>query len=257
MIHLHYKHLGDGEPLIVLHGLFGSSDNWSTLGKRWSTDLSVYLADLRNHGRSPHTTGHSIPEMVQDVVQLLDELELEDAHLLGHSMGGKVVMELALQHPDRVRSLVVADMAPRKYPRGHDDILRALHAVDMSEMEKRSDIEARLSDFISQKSIVYFLAKNVARTKEGFRWKMNLEVLDRDYEKILQANSEDKSYNKKTLFLRGEKSDYIRAEDETLIRRLFPKAEIKTIPDAGHWLHAEQQDLFYEAVLNFIKDGAE
>jgi len=251
-VKLNYKQMGSGQPLIVLHGLFGSLDNWMTLGRRWSEDFSVYLLDLRNHGRSPHTPEHTLNAMADDVIDFMDGQNLQSASVLGHSMGGKVVMELALKHPERIRSAIIADMGPQEYERGHDQIFKALQSVDFSVIEQRSDITDQLKKFISNPGVVAFLAKNAARSGQGFHWKMNLDVLESGYENILRPIISDQPYEKKVLVLKGEKSPYVTPEAELMLLDLFPRVEIRTLPEAGHWLHAEQPELFYEKVHDFL-----
>lgn len=254
-VDLNFKKMGRGRPLIVMHGLFGSLDNWMTLGKRWSEDFSVYLVDLRNHGKSPHAVSHTIQTMAEDVISFLDQQNLENAAVLGHSMGGKVAMELALQFPERIQSLIVADMGPQQYARGHDQIFEALQAVDIDNAEQRSDITDQLQQYIAEPGIIAFLAKNAVRTENGFRWRMNLDVLEAEYEGILQPTVSQRSYDKRVLVLKGEKSPYITDESEAEFRVLFPRVEIVTIPRAGHWLHAEQPEIFYEKVRQFLLSG--
>lgn len=251
-IKLNFKQMGSGRPLIVLHGLFGSLDNWMTLGRKWSEDFSVYLLDLRNHGRSPHTSEHTLEGMARDVIEFMDQQNIQSAAILGHSMGGKVVMELALKHPDRIRSAIIADMGPQQYERGHDQIFEAFHSVDFSVVKQRRDITHQLEKIVPNPGIVAFLAKNAVRTDQGFRWRMNLDALESGYENILQPIVSDHPYENKVLVLKGEKSPYVTQEAELMLLDLFPRAEIQTIPEAGHWLHAEQPELFYKSVREFL-----
>ncbi len=251
-MHLYHKTFGQGHPLIILHGLLGSSDNWQTLGKKLAEDYMVYLVDLRNHGRSPDMDTHSYPEMVEDLRAFLEENWIHEAHVLGHSMGGKVAMQLALTYPDLVDKLVVVDIAPRAYEPGHEIIFKALKAVDIDTLTSRGEAEEAMEPFIPQKGVRQFLLKSLKRTDDGFAWKMNLKVLDRDYENIIQAVESKDPFPGPTLFVAGGKSDYLTESDEPMIRELFPKARIEVIPGAGHWVHAEAPGALLELLRNFL-----
>lgn len=255
-VDLNFKHMGSGPPLIVMHGLFGSLDNWMTLGRKWSEDFSVYLIDLRNHGKSPHTSSHTTEEMAEDVIAFMDQQNLDSVAVLGHSMGGKVAMELALRFPDRIDSLIVADMGPQEYPRGHDRIFEGLQGVDFSQIEQRNDISDQLARYIKEPGTIAFLAKNAVRTDHGFRWRMNLDVLEQDYENILKETVSEKSYDKRVLVLKGGKSPYVTEESRSLLHKLFPQVEIESLSGAGHWLHAEEPEIFYEKVKEFLLSAA-
>ncbi|GAA5220200.1 alpha/beta fold hydrolase [Membranihabitans marinus] len=251
-ISLNFKELGEGKPLIVLHGLFGSLDNWSSLGRQWAEYNRVFLVDLRNHGKSPHTADHNYPAMANDIVDFIDQHQLSDVTLLGHSMGGKVVMETALQRPDLVAQLIVADMSPRPFPRGHDDIFEAMNALDFSSITSRKEIETVLMEKLQDIGVVLFLSKNIKRSSNGFEWKFNKSVLEDSYENVLMPVQSSGIFDKPTLFLKGENSNYIRSEDRESIVQLFPQAQIKTIFNAGHWLHADNPKQFFDEVSLFI-----
>lgn len=251
-ISLNFKELGKGKPLIVLHGLFGSLDNWSSLGRQWAEKNRVFLVDLRNHGKSPHTADHNYPVMANDIVDFIDQHQLSDVTLLGHSMGGKVVMETALQRPDLVAQLIVADMSPRPFSRGHDDIFEAMNALDFSSITSRKEIETVLMEKLQDLGVVLFLSKNIKRSPDGFEWKFNKLVLEQSYENILKPIQASATFDKPTLFLKGENSNYIRSEDEKNIVQFFPQAQIKTVLNAGHWLHADNPKQFFEEVSLFI-----
>lgn len=255
---LHHKILGKGEPLLILHGLFGSSDNWQTLGRRFAEKNTVFLIDLRNHGRSPHLPTHTYPELAEDLEQFLDEHYIHTCSVLGHSMGGKAAMQTALFYPERIEQLVVVDMAPRAYSGGHEQIFMAMRSLDLEHLDSRKVAEQELMEQISDKGIVQFLMKNLSRKSEGgFEWKPNLEILYRDYGAIL-AEMEDSGtpFPGRALFLKGERSNYVTPEDDNDIKLLFPKARISSIPSAGHWIHAEQPDLLFEEVRSFL-DGSD
>lgn len=251
---LNYKSLGQGEPLIVLHGLFGTLDNWQTLAKAWAEDYLVYLVDLRNHGRSPHVDGLSYPSMAQDLSEFMEQNWIHKAHVLGHSMGGKVAMELALTYPDLVDKLIVVDIAPRPYAPGHDDVFAALFAVDLQKLESRQEAEAILEKHLDEWGVRQFLLKNLSRTKEGgFEWKMNLPVIYRDYARILEPPTETEPFEGPSLFIRGAASRYVKDEDMLRIQELFPRSTLSTVPGAGHWVHADQPEILKKLVVDFLQ----
>lgn len=248
---LHARTIGSGPPLVILHGLFGSSDNWQTLAKRFGDSRTCHLLDLRNHGRSPHYDTHAYPAMAADVIAYLDARDITDAAVLGHSMGGKVAMQLALHYPARVSRLGVVDMAPRAYTRGHDDIFAAMRSLPLSGKRSRAALDALLQPHISEPGIRLFLLKNLRRTADGYAWKINLDIIERDYANILEPITGD-PYTKPALFLRGADSAYVRDADGPLILALFPGAELVTVPGAGHWVHAEQPQALANAVEGFL-----
>ena len=250
---LHAKIMGQGPALLVLHGLFGTSDNWVSLARDWAKHYTVILPDLRNHGRSPHHPEMGYEAMTDDLLRLLEREWVHRAFVIGHSMGGKVAMHLALGHPDLVERLLVADIAPKAYPGGHEEIFRALQGLPVAELTNRPEAEELLLASIPDEAVVQFLLKNLARAEEGgFRWKMNLEAIARHYPAILAAVPADASYDRPTLFLRGERSRYILDDDLPAIREQFPASRLETIPGAGHWLHADRPALFDVAVRDFL-----
>ncbi len=251
---LNYKEFGNGSPaLVILHGLFGSLDNWQTLARRFSVHWRVITLDLRNHGRSPHDPDVSIEAMVEDLCQFADDHGLDAFYLLGHSMGGKVAMAYALQYPALVRKLIVVDIAPKAYLRGHDDVFRAMFAVDLEKIKTRADAEEQMKPIIPSFAIRQFLLKNLKKDGTGrWVWRHNLRALYDGYEKILRPVEADWPFDRPALFLRGELSPYIAPGDEPDILAMFPQARFVTIPGAGHWVHAEAPDRFYEAVHRFL-----
>ena len=251
---LNYKTYGDGFPLVILHGLFGNLDNWSTIARRWAEDYRVILVDLRNHGRSPHADEMTYPLMAEDLAAFLEEQGVDRCHLLGHSMGGKVAMQTALSYPTLVEKLVVVDMAPRPYGRGHDDVFAALHALDPASLQDRREAEEQMKPHMEDAGVRMFLLKNLARDgEEGFRWRMNLQVLDRDYENLIApVGTLGQDFPRPALFVRGGKSGYVKDADIDGIRYLFPAATIETVADAGHWVHAEAPDELYGLVRGFL-----
>lgn len=256
MIQLNYKQYGtSGETLIILHGFLGSLDNWHTLSTEWAkAGLTVYAIDQRNHGKSPHTATHTIHDMVEDLYDFMFEHHIDTATILGHSMGGKVAMQFALSYPEKTTRLIVADMSPRAYKHGHDDVFNAIKNVNLSLITSRKEAEEAMMPFLGDFGTRQFVLKNLERTPEGsYQWKFNFDTLYRDYEDILNPTPIGKQYEGAVLFLRGGLSLYIKDKDMALIQSLFPNASLKTIADAGHWLHAEQPKAFYEAVLDFMR----
>ena len=254
VIPLHHQVYGQGSPLIILHGFLGSSGNWHTISKNaFSPHHRVFALDLRNHGRSPHKSDFDYPSMAADVLAFMDEQGLDQASVLGHSMGGKVAMYLALHHTTRVSSIIVADMAPREYPPSHLQILAALRSLDLSSFNSRKTIDDALAGSIPEWGVRQFLLKNLDSRGDGvYEWKNNLEVLEEKYENILVAITSDAPFLKPALFLKGSKSNYVKEEDLVDIEKLFPAFTINEIQGAGHWVHAEAPASFSEAVLQFL-----
>jgi pimeloyl-ACP methyl ester carboxylesterase len=252
---LNYKKLGSGPHLIILHGLFGSLDNWMTLGKQWSEAYTVWLIDQRNHGKSPHTEAFSYPLMAADLHAFFEAEGIEQAIVLGHSMGGKTAMEFSVHFSDKVKQLIVVDIAPVAYEVHHYPIIRALESVELETIDSRQQAEEELSKQISEAGVRQFLLKNLERKKVGgYRWKFNLPVLSREIVPISAYDVPQGKYEGETLFVKGAKSDYIVDENRETIREKFPAARVVTIKGAGHWVHAEQAEAFYTAVSTFMKD---
>ncbi len=248
---LFYRETGQGTPLIIQHGLFGAGDNWLTAARLLEDSYRVILPDARNHGQSPHDSSFNYKAMAQDFVELLDQLGLESALFAGHSMGGKAVMQLAVSQPERVQNLAVVDIAPRFYPVHHQTILKAFAAIDLQNLKSRKEADDAMAAYIQDVSTRQFLLKNLTRAEEGgFAWKLNLPVIEEQIENVGEALPEEAHYEKPTLFIGGSKSDYIRKEDEALIKTHFPQARIEMIAGAGHWVHAEKP----EAVAQLLKD---
>ncbi len=250
---LNFKVFGEGEPLIILHGLFGSLDNWQGIAKELSDRFRVYIVDQRNHGRSPHSEVMNYEVMANDLLELMDDQNLQTAHVMGHSMGGKTAMKFALTYPERCNKLIVVDIAPKAYPPGHEEIFRALFALDPSKISSRAEADRQLSRYIDNVNIRLFLLKNLQRTPDGhFAWKMNLPVLYKNYKHITEAIEASQPFDHPTLFIRSETSSYILDSDIAEIRRLFPKARIVTIKNTGHWIHAEAPEAFLQTVRAFL-----
>ena len=262
---LFYRKEGSGAPLVIVHGLYGSSDNWMNIGKRLAEKYTVYMIDQRNHGRSPFADDNTYDSMKADLVAFFEKQNIERATLLGHSMGGKVAMWFAADYPERVDKLVIADIAPKDYLQMkedgqfylHQNILLAMQEINFSEIKIRNDVDDRLAEKIDDKRIRQFLLKNVVKDKKTkqYKWRVNVEVLYDYLEEIV--NGVNKSWfddripitSYPVIFIRGLKSKYILPEDEPLIKEIYPEATIVDIPEAGHWLHAEQPKKFMKAVM--------
>lgn len=248
---LHYKKMGSGQPLIILHGLFGSSDNWQTHGKKLSDYFEVYLVDQRNHGKSDWSDAFSYELMAADLFEFVQEHNLEDFILMGHSMGGKTAMYFAQEHEDLLEKLIVVDMGVKSYPVHHDRILEGLKSLDLSIIDSRGDAQKALAEYIDDASIRQFLLKNLYwKSKGQLAWRINIPVLDKKINEIVKELP-DKEVLTDTLFMRGGKSNYILEEDTEQIKSYFPVSEIYSIESAGHWIHAEAPTEFIEKVLGY------
>ena len=248
---LHYRELGEGKPLIILHGLFGFSDNWQTHGKKLAEYFNVFLIDLRNHGHSDWNDDVSYQAMADDVYEFCKEKELEEVLLVGHSMGGKVAMQFAIDHEEILEKLVVVDIGFKEYPMHHQHILAGINAIDLFSISSRREAEKQMSQHIDNVGIKQFLLKNIYWVEKGkMAWRMNIKVLERDIEKILVPIPVDE-ISTPTLFIRGAMSNYILEEDIEGIEEHFIDVEVKTIEDAGHWVHAEQPEEFLDTLLSF------
>ena len=251
---IHSTIFGSGHPLIIVHGLFGSSDNWATLGKRFSSQFEVHLVDVRNHGRSFHSYEMNYSVIVDDVLYYMQEKNIEHSYFIGHSMGGKIVMELAMKYPDTIDKLVVADIAPKSYPNHHQYIFNALKSIDFSIYTSRKSIDEKLSKSIKNSSVRQFLTKNLYWKIPGQQlgWRFNLDALNKHYLDLMKGLNGDRNFTKETLFLKGKHSEYILDSDQELLAKHFPNYELKTIPKSGHWLHAENPNAFFDFVNVFL-----
>lgn len=251
-MHLYSQQQGTGKPLVILHGLFGSSDNWRTIAKQLATSRQVHTVDLRNHGRSPHSDIMNYPLMADDAALLIEQSINQSCDVIGHSIGGKVAMALAEQRPDLINKLIVVDIAPKAYKDRHSDIFQALQTLDIANMTRRSEADSALSESISDKAIRQFLLMNLASLDGQLKWRVNLPVLAQQYKELRKAVCETTRCQHKTLFLCGERSDYIEQIDNELIVDRFPNAKIATIEGVGHWIHAEAPELFLQQVEAFL-----
>jgi len=252
-MHLFSKIYGEGEPLIILHGLFGSLNNWNNLGKKLGEEYKVYLVDQRNHGRSPHDPVHTYKAMAADLAEFFKEYAIPPAFLIGHSMGGKTAMEFTLAYPNAVQKLVVVDMSPRATIARHDAILEALTAVRLERYTSREEIDEALKAKIRDQKVRQFLLTNLTREEDGrYGWKMNLDSLEKNYGEINRGIENGRKFSGPVLFLTGGISPYVNDDDTPAIRALYPKAEFKSISGVGHWVHAEAPEEFLRIVREFI-----
>ena len=234
---------------MIIHGLYGSGRNWGVIAKRLSDKFHVIAVDLRNHGESPWFDSHNYHDMAQDLVEVINYLNIRP-DIIGHSMGGKAAMVLALKNPNFVNRLLIADIAPVKYEHDQSKFIEAMQKVDLSKVEKRSEAIAALSNFVEDKSLQSFFTQSLdLKTKS---WKLNLDILSSQMHEILSFPKIDEKFSGQTLFFRGEKSKYIRAEHREVINSLFTKARFATLKDAGHWLHAEKPREFENVARLFF-----
>lgn len=249
---LNFKKSGIGPPLVILHGLFGSLDNWFSIAKELVDHYTLYLVDQRNHGDSPHASEWNYGVMVEDLRELLDAEGLDSVYLMGHSMGGKTVMNFAVTYPERVRKLIVGDIAPRYYPIHHQLILEGLNALDLSSLQSRKEADEQLAAFIPELGIRQFLLKSLGRDANGFAWKVNLPVIAEQIEEVGKALEVGTVFDGPTLFLGGANSSYIQQQDLPDINTHFPNSDWISIPNAGHWLHAEQPQAVVAEMRKFL-----
>jgi esterase len=251
---LHSIILGEGKPLLILHGFLGMSDNWKTLGHQFSENgFQVHLIDQRNHGKSFHSEEFNYRVMVEDIFNYSTHYQLKNISLIGHSMGGKTAMFFATAYPQLMDKLIILDMAPKYYPQHHQKILEGLNAINFNTINSRSEVDEILSKYVPDFSTRQFLLKNLYwkdKNKMAFRFYLN--SLTKNSEEMGEALPEASRYQGKTLFLKGERSNYITKEDEHLIKRHFPNAVIDEVKNAGHWIHAEQPKAFLSKSLHFL-----
>lgn len=254
---LNFEELGvagdEADTVVLIHGLFGDLDNLKSASRALQENYHVVNIDLRNHGSSPWTESMRFVEMAADLEALLDKLNIKQAHILGHSLGGKVAMEFALEQPTRVHSLIIADIAPVAYDARHNTILDALEAVPISNVNSRQDADKALSKTIESKGVRQFLLKNLRKTDNGWEWRLNLAGLRKCYADLIGAPAQEGEFTGPVLFIRGGDSDYIQEQHREAITSRFPKAEAKTIAESGHWLHAEKPTVFNGLVERFLE----
>lgn len=249
---LNYFQTGSGPSLIIIHGLFGSASNFRTLAKDFAKTHTVYCLDLRNHGASPHDNDISYDAMASDVIEFMDDHRIDCSAVMGHSLGGKVAMQIALNYPERLSKLVVGDIAPVVYPHHHDRIFEGLNAVDLDKITSRKDAEETLAHYVDIPAVRLFLLTNLIRDQnKSFVWRINLKALQDGYAHVAKQPS-GTPFQGPTLFIRGSLSDYVKEEYFPALYELFPHAEITTLEGVGHWLHAEKPKEYSEIVLNFL-----
>lgn len=250
------KTFGDaGAPaVILLHGLFGASTNWGSIARSLATDYRLIVPDLRNHGQSPHTPDHDYPTMVQDVVELMDANNLQSAAVVGHSMGGKVAMHLALNHADRVDRLAVVDIAPVSYAHDFDDVLAGFAAVDLATVNSRSDADAQMRSMVSVEGVRAFLLQNLVKRDDGWDWRLNLDALALNAPSIagFPDQRSDACYERATLFVYGDQSHYVRTDYRNVIEAYFPHADYCPVSGAGHWVYADRPQAFMDCLSGFL-----
>jgi len=251
-MNLFYRQYGSGEPLLILHGLFGQCDNWAGIAKALSEKYTVYCMDLPNHGQSAHTEEFNYPAMLEDVRMTIENLSIKSFHLLGHSMGGKVAMYFAQAYPELLKSLLVIDIGPKYYKPHHQEIISGLQAVNLRQLTSRNQAEQQLMPYIEEAATRQFLLKNLVRKEDNsFEWRFNLDLIAENIEEIGAALPEGKIMTE-TLFYRGGNSRYIKDEDVATIKLQFPNATFETMQGAGHWLHAEKPGEFVGVVADFL-----
>lgn len=248
---LYHRTSGQGEPLVMIHGLFGSMENLGALARFLKDSYTIYSVDLPNHGRSGHAEDMHLQSMAAAVAKWMDQQGLTQAHFLGHSLGGKVAMETALQASSRVKKLVVMDIAPVTYSARHNDVFDGLLAIDPSQISSREEANDLMLPHVPDVAVRSFLLKNLVKGENGFEWRMNLDDLHKNYPFLIEGNS-PAVFPNDTLFLKGGNSDYITSEHREAILQRFPRAQLKVVPNTGHWLHAEKPELVARLVKKFL-----
>ncbi len=252
---LNYQQLGQGEHIILIHGLFGSLENLNMVAKILANEYCVTSIDVRNHGSSFHQAGMNYSDLAQDVITLLNNLSIESCHILGHSMGGKIAMQIALCNSQRVNKLIVVDIAPVEYPAHHLAIIKGLQAIDFTQVNTRKDADNQLAKYVVDSGVRQFLLRNITLDGQNqFQFKCNINNIEQGYQQIMQGmgSSLEQKFNGNTLFIKGGNSDYILPEHQNIIVTIFPNAKAKIIQGAGHWLHAEKTVAFNKIVIDFL-----
>lgn len=245
-----------GTPLLVFHGLFGMLDNWGSFAKEVSENFPVHIIDLRNHGKSFHSEDMSHDDLANDILRYMEHYSIEKAHLLGHSLGGKAVMQFAISYAQKVEKLVVVDISPKAYPPHHQGIIKALESVNFNEVTSRGEVEEMLSKYIPEKSVIFFLAKSLYWTDEKkLAWRFNLKTLSEKYNDFVSNAIKFGVFTGETLFISGAQSNYILPQDEYLIKQQFPNSQIVKINNAGHWVQAENPQDFNQVVKEFLLEN--
>jgi pimeloyl-ACP methyl ester carboxylesterase len=251
-MNLFFRKSGEGKPMVILHGLFGSSDNWFSLAKVFSEFYTVYVVDQRNHGQSPHSSEFNYRLLTEDLEEFLNQHSIPKPIVIGHSMGGKTAMNLAVKNPALIDKLIVVDIAPKAYPVHHDHILEGLAAISLDRISSRNEADRILSEHVEELDVRQFLLKNLTRNEKGkFEWKINLLAIENHIEEIGEGMQYKGEFNKQALFIKGARSNYFKPDDEEVILKLFPLSTITTL-DTGHWVQAEKPTEFVQTVLTFL-----
>jgi len=250
---VNYTQQGQGESLLLVHGLFGSCANLNMVARQLKQHYLVTNIDVRNHGHSFQINNMHYSEMAKDIIALLDHLNINTTSLLGHSMGGKIAMQTALDFPDRINQLIVADIAPVEYPPHHNRIIEGLKALDLTIIKSRKEADVQLADYVNDSGVRQFLLRNLEQVDKHFQFQCNLDFISQCYPQIMQGYQGSGKFTKPTLFIKGGKSDYLLPKHQAYIKQLFPASHAKIINDAGHWLHAEKSVIFNHLVTDFLK----
>lgn len=253
---LFYRHYGEGQPLIILHGIFGISDNWVTIGRKLAEKFEVFILDQRNHGQSPHSDTFNYYALTDDLFEFIEDRQIVDPILIGHSMGGKVAMHFALDNPAKVDQLIVVDMSVREYParQEHMQILEAMRSVNFDEVESREDVDRIVSRHVKSNRIRLFILKNIYRIgQKRLAWRLNVDGIYNNIENVFSSVESPYTFEKHALFVRGGNSPYVPDEDFERIRKKFPQAEFKTIEGASHWVHADKPDELCAEFSEFLQ----
>lgn len=245
------------ENLVLIHGLFGSLENLGMIARLLKPYYTVYSLDLPNHGKSLWTETMTLHSMAKNVTEWMDSIYLENTYFLGHSLGGKVAMEVALSHPNKVKGLIIGDIAPVTYPDRHQAVIEALKAVDLETIKTRREANQAMATFVKDNNVRSFLLKNLENVNDKWQWRLNLQVIENSYQDLIRANRKDKIFDKPTLFINGALSDYVLPEYKEATLSRFPQAEVKIIQEVGHWLHAEKPEIFASTVRRFVDKNAE
>ncbi len=261
---LFYREYGDGKPIIIAHGLFGMSDNWISVAKALASDFKVYVPDMRNHGKSPHSSDHTYEAMSNDLYEFIEDRKLENAVFIGHSMGGKTVLQFAEKHPEKVSGMVIIDISPKQYvpdaaffkkALNHKILLESMRKINLKEAKNRAELTELLQANFKNIFLIQLVQKNIYRDKnKQFRWKINVEALRNHLSEMRrEIKLTDAVKSIKTLFVFGENSPYFRNTDKMFIKKKLPAAEIRIIPKSGHLIHIEQEKQFIDTILSFLK----
>lgn len=252
---LFFRHMGKGNPVVILHGLLGLSDNWVTFGRQLASDFEVFIPDLRNHGQSPHDPVFNFTALVEDLHELIEDQGLKKVNLIGHSLGGKIAMFFTLEYPDLLDKLVVVDIALRKYSPNleHQMLIDAMMEVDFSSAHSRSDVDRQFEQNVHSLKLRQFLLKNIYwKDKETLGWRVNLPVLKESLPRMLEGITTDKKFLNPVLLVRGGLSDYVTDADLPAMVKQFPRTSVKTLANASHWVHADAPGEFYSLVHEFL-----